>query len=256
MGMARRILGVVFLLFSTIGIVGCIAAIVGLWMGHQIIREKVTTITERLDDGLQRAYLPTQSVQRALEQARASLDSVNRESASLRGSEKNLAVSSVLRKLVRQQVGPNINELGVRLATLSAVATAVTSLLQSFQELPLSQNDRFPSDKLDDWTDQATQLSATLRRLEGIVGPTNQQCSREEMAAASQGVQLALQRCQAKVDKWQRLLETASEQLPNVRTVFFRWLTLATIALTALCVWVGLGQISLLAHALTWCRRG
>ena len=251
----RRIMGAMVLLLSAVGIVCCSAGIVGIWMFHQTESEKVKTITARIDDGLQRASVATRNVQRALEQTRASMDNVSKESAARGGSEaKNRLATSAVRKLVKQQVGPNINDLGVRLATLSEMATAVSSLLQSFQELSPGQTGRIQPDKLEGWTDQAAQLSTTLRRLEVVAGDGNKESSEREVAAASSAVSLALQKCQAKVDDWQSQLETARQELQHARTEILRWFTPAMIAVAFACAWVAVGQVCLFGHALHWLR--
>src|SRR5581483_6993442 len=134
MSLLRRFLGTLVALLSTVGIICCLAGIVGIWMFHQGMSAKVKSITARLDGGLQRVSIANQNVQRALEQARASTGKVSKESTALGSSdEKSRRTGSALRKLVRQQVGPNINSLGVQLATFSDAAAAVSSLLQSFQ---------------------------------------------------------------------------------------------------------------------------
>jgi hypothetical protein len=247
--------GALALLLSSVGIVCCVAAIAGIWMLHQTVREKVENVTVRLDGGLQRASAANQNVQRALEQARSSVDQVSKESAALSGSdEKSRRATSALAKLVRRQVGPNIKDLGVRLATLSDAATAISSLLGSFQEFQLFTSGRLKSDKMEGWTDQATQLATTLRRLETVVGDGNKESSGREIADASGAVGNALQRCQDKVDDWQSELEGAREELRDTRTQVLGWLTSASLVVTLVFAWVALGQISLFAHVLPWWR--
>jgi hypothetical protein len=247
--------GAIALLLSTVGIVCCVAAIAGIWMLHQTVREKVENVAVRLDCGLLRASTANQNVQRALGPARASVDQVSKDSAALSGSdEKSRRATSALGKLVRRQVGPNINDLDVRLATLSDAATAISSLLGSFQEFPPFATGRLKSDKMEGWTDQAAQLATTLRRLEAVVGDGNKESSGREIADASTAVENTLQRCQAKVDDWQSELENARGEFRDAKTTLLGWLTSAAIVVTLVAVWVAVGQISLFAHVLPWLR--
>jgi hypothetical protein len=240
-------------LLCTVGIVCCVAGIVGIWMFHQTASAKVENITARLDGGLQRASVANQNVQRALEQARASVGTVSKESTALGGGdEKSRRARSALRKLVRQQVGPNINNLGVQLTTFSDAAAAVSSLLQSFQELPLGQTGFIKLDKMEGWRAQTAQLATTLQRLENAVGDGNTQSSGQEIARASGAVDVALQKCQENVADWQSQLEAAREEVRYVNTKLLGWLSPTMIVLTLLCGWVALGQISLFTHALAW----
>ncbi len=255
MSLLRRFAGAMAALLSTVGIVCCIAGIAGIWMFHQGMSAKVKSITARLDGGLQRVSIANQNFQRALEQARASVGKVSKESTVLgSGDEKSRRAANALRKLVRQQVGPNISNLSVQLVTFSDAAAAVSSLLQSFQELPLGKTSFTKFDKMDDWRVQTAQLADTLERLEAVVGDGNKESSGPEIAAASSAVDLALQRCQQKVADWQSELEAAREGLQFVQAEIFGWVTPAAIVVTLLCAWVAVGQISVFAHALPWCR--
>ena len=256
MKVARRFVTTVVLLLSTVGIVCCSAGIIGIWMLHQTAHRKVEKITSRLDGALERASVAIQNVQRALQQARASVEKVSKESAAVGGSdEKGRRATRALRSLVQKQVGPNINDLDGRLATLSDAAAVVSSLLQSVQDFPSFRTDRIHSDKLEGWTDQAEQLAATLRRLENVIGDGDKDGSGPEIAAASRAVDFALQRCQSRLDDWQSELEGARESVRYVKSEIFGWVTPATIVVTLLFVWVAVGQISLFVHGVRWWRR-
>lgn len=251
----RRVLGAMVLFLSTLGIICSIAGVLGIWMFHQAVYEKVTNIADRLEDGLERATVANQKVQRALDRAHASMDEVNKESVRKGGrDEKSRRTTSTLRALVRRQVEPSINDLGIRLDTLSDTATVLSSLIQSFQEIAPSLHDRIYPEKLEGWTDQMTQLSTTLRRLKTVVGDNDKESNGGEIATACSGVDLALQRCQAKMDDWQSGVETVREGVRGLKAQALGWLALAAITVSSVCLWAAISQISLFAHALSWCR--
>jgi hypothetical protein len=242
------------LLLSTVGIICCVAGIIGTWMYYQTVSEKVETISDRVDAGLLRVSAANQNVGRAVEKARADVANVDRESADLDGGgERSRRASRALRTLIQQRAGPNIDELGGRLATLSDAAAAASSLLQSFQELPRGRSHRFEPDQLQRRADEAEQLSATLRRLEAAVGEGDKETSHREVASATSQVDIVLQNCQAELDDWQSDLDAAREELARVKGEILGWLTYAAVAVTILCLWVGAGQVSLFARALRWC---
>lgn len=255
MGLLRRLVGAVFLLLSTVGTVCCVAGIIGIWMLYQGVSERVQRITDRLDAGLQRVSAANQNVQLAVGKARADVANVSKESADLGGSgEKSSRATRMIRTLIRQQAGPNIDELGGRLATLSDSAAAVSSLLESFQEVPLAPASRIDPDQLKRRADEAQRLSSILRRLEVAVGDGNPETGRQKVTAATSEVDLVLQKCRATVDAWQSDLEAARDDLAHVKAKIPVWLTCAAIAVTVLCTWVGAGQISLFTRGLRWCR--
>jgi len=251
----RRFGGAMALVFSTAGIVACVLGLIGIWMFRHHASERVRRISTGIDVGLQRASAASQNVQRAVAKARADVAEVRDGSADLGNDrEKSSRVPRAVRALIQQRVGPDIEDLGGRLATLADAAVAVSSVLQSFQELPAAGNARIPPDQLNSWKDEVQQLSATFRRLEGVVCDEDKETSGREVAATSD-VDLALQRWQAKVDNWQSDVDVAREQVQHIQAEINRWLTPAAITVTLVLVWVAMGQFSLFAHAVEWRRK-
>jgi hypothetical protein len=251
----RRFVGAIALFLSVGGIAACIGGIIGMWMLCHHLSGKVHQITAGLEGGLQRVSVATQNVQRAVEKARGDVAKVRNESAGLGNDRvKSSRESRTLRTLIQQQIGPGIEDLGGRMATLADTAAAVASVLQSFQDLPANRTGRIPPDQWERWTDEVQRLSATLRRLEGVVGNENKETNGQEVAGATSEVDLALQRCQAKVDDWQAYVDAASADVPRVKAEVLGWLTLAAIAVTLVLGWMAVGQFSLCAHVLRWCR--
>ena len=255
MRIVRRFVGAMVLLLSTVGIICCVAGIIGIWRFCPYVSERVEKVSAGLDVGLQRASAAIQNVQRAVGKARAEVAHVSKESADLAGGgEKSRRASRTIQTLLQQKVGPNFNDLGGRLATLSDATVALSALLQSVQDLPSSRMSRLQPDQLERWTDQTRQLSATLQRLEVMVGEGDKETSAREVAAATSEVDLVLQKCQATVDDWQSSLDAVREDFPRVKEEVLGWLWPAAVAMTLLVGWVAVGQLSLFAHAVRWCR--
>ncbi len=252
--MMRRFAGAVVLLLATVGTVCCVAGIIGTWTFCQRAPERVEKVAAGLDAALQRALDATQNARRAVANARAEVARVAKEPPERADGGTNRRGSRALRTLLQQRVGPNLNDLSGRLATLSDGAVAVAALLQSFEGLPLGRMDHLQPDQLEEWRSQVQHLSATLRQLEAAVGEGDQEPSGPDVAAATSQVDLVLERCQATADGWQSSLDGARDELARARTLILRWLWPAGILVMLLVGWVALGQISLFAHGLQWCR--
>jgi len=255
MRLLRRFGGAIVLLLSTVGVLCCVAGAIGVWIFNQQASHRVQNISEQLDAGLERASVANQNAQRAVGKARAEVAKVGKESTDLGGSgERSRGGSRALRTFIQQQVGPNLNDLSGRLATLSDAAVAVSTLLQSLQELPANRTRRIKPDQLERWGDEAQQLSEKLRRLEAAVGNGEKATTSTEVAGATSEVDLILQKCQTRMDAWQSDLEAARDDLRQAKAEILGWLTPAAIVGTLMCLWMAAGQISLFAHALRWCR--
>jgi hypothetical protein len=243
------------MLVATLGFVCFVAGIGGIWIGRHYMSEKLPAASARLDGALERASVAAHGVRRALETARVELAKVNRESVDVGGGDlENRAATAFLRKSIRQRVEPRINELGGRLATFADAATVVSSLLGSFQELASDRILPIQPDNLERATNEAVQLSAALRKFQGVVGDGDKATSLKVYAAAQSEVDLVLGRCQDTVSNWQSDLDSAREDLSTVKTKVLDWLTPAAIAMTLVCLWLAVSQISVFEHARSWVR--
>jgi hypothetical protein len=256
MRLLRRFGGTMVLILSAAGIIGCAGGIIGIWMCYQGVSEKVQRISARLDVGLQRVSAANENVRRAVERARADVATVSKESADIGGGdEKGRRASRALRTVIQHQAAPNIDDLGGRLATLSDAAVAVSSLLESFQELPIGPRVRVEPDLLKRRAEEGRQLSTSLRRLEAALGDGEQGTSSREVTATTSEVDHVLEKCQVAVDSWQSDLDAAGEDLARVKAQIVSWQTYVAIAITVLFVWVAAGQISLFGRAVEWLKR-
>jgi hypothetical protein len=247
---SRRALGAVVLALSSLGVVCCATGAVGVWVARRELSRRAETLDARVAVALERSSAANEGVRRALEKARADVRRVSKESAGLVPQPKeNRRAAGLLRKQILSQVGPHIDDLGGQLATSSAAATAVASLLQSLQELPLG--DAGPI--LGRAADQASQLSAALRKLQAAIGEGDEAAGREVAAAAAE-MDRVLQKCQATTEDWQSDLDAARERQARLRARLPGWLVLGAVAVTALGAWVGVSQVSLAAHAWKWLR--
>jgi uncharacterized membrane protein YqjE len=250
MKVLRRLFGALVLLFATIGIVACVAAIVGIWILQQNVAQKVEIAYGRLDTGLKRLADANQKVKGALEKARADVERYNREAGRAGADNPNRTV--LRRQLFLQTVGPRVNESGGRLDTFADAAIVVASLLQSLQELPLAESSRINPEDLNRASGQATDLSAAILKLQTAVNNDNPAADRE-IADATNKVDQMLQQCETTVAGWQTDLDNAQSELASFKARLLAWLLLGALAVTVIAAWSALGQVSLFAHGWKWC---
>lgn len=255
MALFQRSTGVLLLILASLGIVACIAGVVGVWIVFANTSSRVTSISEKVDAGLERVSTGNNKVRRALDRAREDVAEVRKGSTRLgTGTDRNGAVAQALRIYVREQAGPNLNELSGRLITLSDTAVAVSALLDSAQDLRSNEDAQLTSEELEEWSAEARQLSGILRRLETAVGSGEVAANPTEIADATGEVDRVLQRCQARVDGWQSDLDSTREDVRRARENLIGWLTTSAVVVTVLLVWIGAGQVSLLVHGRRWSR--
>jgi hypothetical protein len=245
------------MLVAALGLVGCLAGIWGIWIAHQQLSEKVPAVSARLDGALERASAVNQGLRRGLERAEAELAKVNKESVAAGGGDLESRVAAdVLRVGLRKRVGPRMSELREKLATFSDASVVVTSLLRSLQEMASDQIIDIRPDNLERATHQASQVSAALRKFQSVVGDGDKATSLKDYAAAEREVDLVLRRCLDTVNDWQSDLDSLRERLSGVKAKALDWLTPLAVAMTLVCLWLAVSQISVFVHALRWVRTG
>jgi hypothetical protein len=252
---SRHALGAVVLALASLGVIGCATGAVGVWVVRPELSRRAETLDARVAAALERASAANEGVRHALKKARADVRRVSTGSAGL-GPEprKNRRVAGLLRKQIQRKVGPNIDDLGGRLARSSAAAVVAASLLHGLQELPLGAAGPLDPNKLGQAADQASQLSTALRKLQAVIGEGDQEATAHEVAAAAAQMDRVLQKCQARSEDWQSDLDAARDRQARLRERLPGWLLLGAVVVTVLCVWVGVSQVSLAAHAWKWLR--
>lgn len=243
-----RLIAAVTLLLATIVFLGCVGAIVGIWIFQHKVSEKVESVFAQLDPGLQRASEAIQGVSR-------SLTTVSADVALARKGPRE-PDDLYAREAWRRQVVGYFQTLIGRLRVFVQAENTVSSLLRGVQDLPLSEAVHINPDKLDRAAEQAKQLSATLEELPARFGSKDREVTETEVVAVANDLARALQRCQETVADWQADLDAGRAELPQFKARVLRWLTLTALAGTGVCVWVGLSQLSLFAHAWRWPRWG
>ncbi len=253
MRLLRRALAAGVLLLSSAGVVLCVAGVIGVWWVRADVMDAVEKIDARLAQGVQRASAVNTGVRRALDQARADVGRVRSEAVNL-GPGKNGLAAAAVRKLVREQVGPHVGDVGGRLVTGAEAAAAVAALLQSASDLPFAPSCRIDPERLGRAADEASALVGALDKLQATVGDAEQADAGPEVGPAAGEVDSVLQRCQAVVDDWQSSLDAVRGELAEFKARILGWVTFAALGATAVLAWLGLGQLSLFVHAWGWLR--
>jgi hypothetical protein len=256
MTLLRRVVGAVVLLLSALVFVCCVAAIVGTWMVRQQAVQKVETVAGRIDNGLERTTAVTQNIQGALKKAHEAVLKVRNKSNDLGDGAKGPAATLVIRTLVRQEVGPNVNNLGGRLATVTDATVVAASLLQSLQEMPFLSDGHIHPEKLEAAAAQVSLLSDGLQQLQSVVGEGDTPASQRDVADAANAIDEVLSQCQSTLGEWQAELDAAQQDVARIKTRINQWLLLAALVVTVASAWVALSQVSLFVHAWGWCRGG
>ena len=248
MRLLRGLPGVIAVVLSAVGIVACVAGVVVIWFLRPTAISMIDGLDAQVVAAVQRVSDANQRVQHALDKARSDVLRVKSQAADFRLEPgKSKRASDVLRNLVQEQLGPDVNDLGNRLAAASDAGVVLASFVRSLREISLGPAGDIAPSKLQPATNQAPQLQAALQGLRATAGE-NKAVTEQQVIAVATEMEGLLQRCKVAVDDWQSDLDHALDALPRVKEKALDCMMVAAIFSTALCLWVGAGQISLFVH--------
>jgi hypothetical protein len=241
MRLLQCILGVSLMTLSIVVLISCSAGIFKLWIAQQDLFKSVETLSTQLDNGIEYALAAGQNVRHSQETVHEYVRMVTENSTGLEaGSARNRESTRYLRSLIG------------RLKIFRDAAATTSTLRQRFQNLPFGQISFFDSVKLDHAVEHSAQMSATLQKLELMLGSEEKELTEDELIAVAAQVDNALEQGDGTIDDWLSELDDARVELSRFSARILGWLTVGAVTLTVLFAWVGLCQASMFAHGWNW----
>jgi hypothetical protein len=245
--MAKRIVGVVLMALSVIGIIICLAFIVGAWAINTPTTEAVVGLlaageqtVEVVDNALERADLALSNVQ-------AGVDDIEQraEAARDRLAEVNI-VGTVVSNTLDIQIAPAI-------ATLEETVLAVQDTVAAFNETIDSLN-RIPGVNLEQ--PELQRINSLVTTMQETVDAVQQvrtaaQERREERAdvfvtaitTRTDAVSQRLATMAATVAENRAQLARISDGLGGLKAKFPGWVDLFSILITLIMIWLAVAQV-------------
>lgn len=255
MKLIRRLAGLLSGAAGAIGLVLCVAGLVGVWVGHVEVVRRV----DRVFGGADQALTDTDgNLHRAADQLRkcqAELAAVREREADLTAHppDQRAARRELSRKAV-EGLGPQLGEARVVLEKATEIGLVANGLLDALAELPAVERSRVDTDRLKETsaqvgelTDQAARVSTLLAR---AAPATDTQVGDETSRADG-----LLRRTIGLAEEGSDRLATARQKVADGRARLMRWINGLAVALTIVLVWIAAGQVSLLIHGWSVVRR-
>ncbi|HET6574811.1 MAG TPA: hypothetical protein VFG68_14495 [Fimbriiglobus sp.] len=253
----RRSLAAVCGLAGAVGLVACITGIVGCWTLY-------TELTTRMDRVFGRAEGPLSGLRDDLVQVRDRLRQTEQDLDAVRRREEQLAARPSAdrdkrRPLARkptEDVPSQLGEARRRLVTATETALVVNGFLDALAELPLGERVGIDADRLRNAADELEELIGRGDKLAALLARSAPDPAPEGAAEQSSRIAESLGRVVAAVDEGSTRADVARERVRVWHARVTGWLRWAAVVVTLILMWAGAGQLSLLAHAGRWCRRG
>jgi len=255
MTVLRRLVAAVLGTAGAVGVVLCVAGVVGCWVAYAEAVRRADRTFGRAEGALSELRDGLAQAGDRLRVTQDELDAVRKREADLAAqppAERTLR-RAVSRKAV-EGVSPQLADARKKLVAATDGALFLEGLLDALAELPLGHRVgvepdklRNASDRLGELVGKSDQLAATLAK--ASPDPAD--------GAAEESTRLydLLDRIVAAADAGADRAGSAHDRVRAWHDRVVRWLTVAAAGVTLALVWVGLGQLSLLVHGYGWAGR-
>src|SRR5262249_20127716 len=252
----RRLFGTLGGTAGAVGLLLCIAGIVGCWW----LRAEATRRTNRALGNAEELLVEVRDslgqVGGRLRQTQQELDSMAQREAELaahptaeRGARRALSRKAIA------AVGPQLGDTRGQLAKAIEVGLVLNGLLDALAELPLVERTGVDTQQLKE---SSAQLSALIEKAEKLAASLARSPSEQpDGTATDESSRLAdsVSGLVTVMEDKSHGANEAREKIADRRATIAHWASVTAIVATAVLVWIGFGQLSLLVHGWKLVRR-
>ena len=252
----KRMFRYIALLLGSVGLVGCVAGLVSVWMLRGDVLQGSDELCDVVDDGLQ---LVEQKLTRAVDlvgQVQSGVDSIPdelREFAADRAARGDSTRERIGDKLFNQF--ERLDEIAEAGATAIAFLDKIDRLNAVLRAAAARRTGDESADALQPRFPELARVVSRLTDLREILDKirAGRPVVREivdAVAQATRGIEQDLERVDSKLQQLQQNSSQWRNAIEEARTKAIpRWINVTAVVASALAAWMGLGQFALLRSA-------
>jgi hypothetical protein len=239
------LLGVIGVLVSGAGIVGC-------W-------SVLSSLSQRTSDALGRVETILDATSDSFEQVRASLEKADRELEAVREAERVPAATTprspqpgrAASRRLASKLTSSLGDAQHRLDVAVEAAVVVDSLLDGLDEVPLVRMSKLDTEQLQEVSARVASLTRNAQRLQAKLDTSS---GSNEVDEETSQMRQILSRLTPGLQRVADRIDEAKGRVADLRSRIARWLLATQFGLTVVLLWIGMGQGCLLAQGWSWCR--
>jgi hypothetical protein len=255
MKVCKRILAVLILLVAAVGLLLSLAGGVGAWMVKAPVTEGATSVFERIEAALKVADESLGQVKASLARAAERLDSAREEQRTIaQNPPRGAVLKRRLARTVQQRIAPELGDAHEKLHTVAEAAVVVNSILEDVGSFPFLSITGLDVSSLREMNNSLSNVGPAAWELSRLFGgqETGSDAAASDQLSRIQRIMKTLRRL---VAEYEPRLQAVRQRTEELKSRTLSWITPATVLVSAVCFWIALSQVSLMAHAWSWCRR-
>jgi hypothetical protein len=253
MRILKRLFGALFFLIGLIGLVLCVAGVIGCWRAYDDLLKRSGPIFDKGEKALTKAREDLVAAREPLTKARERLKEIQeREAAFAASSESDNGRQRrlQLRSLVRD-APPQLREARGMIINTTEAAVVVNGLLDAAADLPGVERSGLDTAKLEDASKQLSEATQKADKLAERLGGTDDPLSPQELENSKRIAEI-LDRIIEVIDDGINWTDRTLTKVKDWHARFPHILLLSAVVITIALIWIALGQFSLMAHGFSW----
>jgi hypothetical protein len=254
--LARRILAGLTLVLAAAMLLLSLAGAVGVWVVKGPVTARATHVFARIDAGLDVAEQNLGPAAASLARAQEHLNEAREEQRKIaQEPQRPSALRRLVAQRVEQTVSPQAGDAREKVQTVAEAAVVVNSVLEDVGTIPLLSTSGLDVDRIKEVNTRLAEVGPAAWELSRLAeepeGPPDAGAVDHQMSRIDQ----ALKTARGSVAEYQSRVAEARQRTGELKARTLAWITPAAVLISAVCFWVALSQVSLLAHAWGWWKR-
>jgi len=259
--MARRVIGITFIVAAIFGLIFSLAGIVLVWGVKAPLTENLVSTLDLIDTTLETTSSGLTVVDDTLTRTAADLTSLeNTVQTAGRGVDDSIPMVESISTLLSENIPQAIDATQTGLTSLQGAAGTLESTLQLLTSIPFLPIEGYNpevsfSDALDDVSESLDAIPQSLSEMENTLGATEGNlvmlaAQVNIIARSVSELKSSLYEIQLVVDQYQEVISTLQEKLDTFRENLQMGITVTAWIFTIIFVWLGIAQVGLLTQGL------
>jgi hypothetical protein len=246
-----RFLGMLAGTAGLIGLLACVGGIIGCWSLHGELSRRLNGVFDRVDGALAEIGGDVLRARDGLRSVRRDLDAVRTSPATpAPGPSQESVGRRPTADRAMAAVGRQLGEIKPQLGRAVEIGLVANGLLEVLSDLWLAERAGIDTDRLHEASDQLTGLIGKAQKLATSIDGRAEPGMADEPSRLSQSVARIIGITEQAAERG----EGVRERVAGRRMRIGRLLTALAWASTAVLLWIGLGQVSLVVHGRSMAR--
>jgi hypothetical protein len=253
MKLSRHALSGLIILLGTAGLILSLAAGIGVWVVKEPVTTKTTRLFGRVENALNVVDSGLHEVKSILARAAERLETVKEEQRdSSREPNKKDMSRRLIARTIQERISPDFGDAHTSVGTVAEAAVVVNSVLDDIGNFPFLSETGLDLDRLGEIKKNISQVESSAWEMYRLLGEGNSDSAADTQLTRLEQILSVLR---GLIAEYEPRLKEARRRVGELKSRTHSWIGFATVAISAICFWIALSQLSILSHAWSWWRR-